>query len=101
MELSRAVSADAAESHRKPPARQDTEFPNALKLIATAQNCRDVTVGFVDKLAAVARLEDPDLTDERLCEAIYAVFKGKKQESAGLFLHTVPAWLRNQRAASA
>jgi hypothetical protein len=102
VELSKAVSDAAAQNpHRKPPNRQDTEFPKALKLIATAHNCRDVTVGFVDKLAAVARLEDPGLTDERLCEAIYAVFKGKKQESAGLFLHTVPAWLRNQKAASA
>ena len=101
VELSQAVSADAAQnSTRKPPNRQDTEFPKALKLIASAQNFKDVTIQFVQKLAALARAEDPDLTDEKLCDAIYAVFKGKRQESAGLFLYTVPAWLRNQKLAA-
>jgi hypothetical protein len=105
VELSNAVAADAAQPtdsvDRKPPARQETEFPEAQKLIASCKKFSDVTPDFVEKLAILARAVDPNLDDGKLCEAIRATFKREKQESAGLWLHTVPAWLRNQRAASA
>jgi hypothetical protein len=104
VELSHAVSADAAQTtesiDRKPPTRQDTEFPEAQKLIASCKKFSDVTPDFVEKLANLARAVDPDLDDGRLCEAIRATFKREKQESAGLWLHTVPAWLQNRRRAA-
>jgi hypothetical protein len=104
VELSHAVAAADAQTtesiERKPPTRQDTEFPEAQKLIASCKKFSDVTPDFVEKLANLARAVDPDLDDGRLCEAIRATFKREKQESAGLWLHTVPAWLQNRRRAA-
>jgi hypothetical protein len=95
-----AAAAQHENVDRKPPTRQNTEFPEAQKLIASCKKFSDVTPDFVEKLANLARAVDPDLDDGRLCEAIRATFKREKQESAGLWLHTVPAWLQNRRRAA-
>jgi len=85
-------------NQRKPPERATaTEYPEAQKLIASCGRFSDVTVDFVKKLAAIAKSVEPELDDGRLCDAIRATFKREKQESAGLWLTTVPAWLKNQR----
>ena len=96
-----AAAAQHSFAERKPPNRQETEYPEAQKLIASCKKFADVTPDFVEKLAEVARAVEPNLDDGMLCDAIRATFKREKQESAGLWLHTVPAWLRNKKAASA
>lgn len=94
-----AADTQSIESKRKPPEReQASRYPESQKLIATCGRFSDVTPDFVEKLASLAKSVEPELDDGRLCDAIRATFKREKQESAGLWLTTVPAWLRNQRA---
>lgn len=104
--MAEAVGTAAAEqsqsNQRKPPEREvSQQWPEAQKLIATCGRFSDVTPGFVEKLAELARAVEPALDDGRLCDAIRATFKREKQQSAGLWLTTVPAWLRNRKAATA
>lgn len=102
--MSEAIESAAAESKelaRKPPERVlATEYPEAKKLIASCGRFSDVTTDFVEKLASLAREVEPGLDDGTLCDAIRATFKREKQLSAGLWLVTVPAWLRNRSKAA-
>lgn len=92
--LSTAV-ADA--DKRKPPQSEPIPgFDEARKLILTCKRFSDVTPQFFRNLIEVSREADPSLTDETLCRALRATYKGDRQESPGLWLVTVPAWLRNQ-----
>lgn len=103
--MAAAVNADAAETkdlERKPPERLGSlAYPESQKLIASCKKFSDVTPDFVEKLANLARAVEPNLDDGTLCDAIRATFKREKQESAGLWLVTVPAWLRNRKKATA
>lgn len=102
--MAAAVGADAAETNdleRKPPERLGSlAFPESQKLIASCKKFADVTPDFVEKLANRAREVEPNIDDGTLCDAIRATFKREKQESAGLWLVTVPAWLRNRSKAA-
>ena len=74
----------------------DSNCPTAYKLIASI--FADVTPAFIGRLLGEAQKILPDVGDEDLALAIRATYKPNgKQKTAGLFLETVPAWLRNQQ----
>jgi hypothetical protein len=54
----------------------------------------DVTTGIVDRVASEALRVKPTATDSEIAQAVRATYK-RKQESPGLWLQTVPAFLRN------
>ena len=71
----------------------ETQCPNTFRLIASI--FRDVTPAFIERLLGEARKILPDAADDDLARAVRATYRAKKQESAGLFLTSVPAWLQN------
>lgn len=70
-------------------------YPTTYKLIRSI--FADVTPAFVARLLSEAQKVLPSASDDDIALAIRATYKPNKQTSAGLFLETVPAWLRNQQ----
>lgn len=109
--------AAAVESTPKMPMqKQEQEFQGARRLIVGGlyilsprtgnkffdSRFSDLSPGMFQRIVQAALKVEPDLTDERLCEAIWGGYKGQDQKTAGLFLTSVPAWLQNNvRAAVA
>jgi len=86
-----ALSENLAAADEKP-----TSCPNTFRLIASL--FADVTPAFIERLLGAARKVLPAAGDDDLALAVRATYRREKQQSPGLFLSSVPAWLQNQRA---